>query len=788
MIISSHRSRQMDMSTYGNSQYLLARPIYTQPTFEKLNMEKTPKKNTRKPFKNRLQKTFSCTSTKAVHMVKKYIPVLNWLPKYSWKSLFVHDLISGVSTGMVGTLQGLAFALLAEVPVGYGIYSSFFPILTYFFLGTSKHISVGPFPVISLMVGSVVLSMAPNENFIVYNTTNLNETEMIIDTEARDAARVLVSGTLSFLIGIIQLVLGALQFGFIVRYLAEPLVRGFTTGAAFQAFISQMKLILNVPTNTHSGMFSTFYTMNDIFSNISKTNVADLIAGLLTIFVCVAVKEINERYKNFLRIPIPIEIIVSLIAAWISYGVDLENKYNAGTVKNIPSGFIPPMMPDVSMFPQIISSAISIGIVAYAVAVSLGKVFATKYNYAIDGNQEFVAFGVSNIFSGFFSCFCATTALSRTAIQESTGGKTQIAGLISAATIIITMFVLGQFLQPLQKSVLAAIVISNLKGMFWQALDIPRLWKQNKWDAAIWIFACFSTIILDLDLGLLCGLMFGLFTVILRIQFPSCHSLGNLPGTEIYRDLKKYKNVVEQEGIKIIRFSSGIFYGNVDSLKNGIKSIVGFDSVRVFNKRAKAELKISELIKKGQLKVTKNGIITNTFTEDSESDEESQQFENPQNKKEETEFQGDWNSDLPVLNSVPKVFIHSIILDFGHVNFLDVVAVTSLKLILKDFRRIAVDVYIAGCDDEIFEKLEVCGFFEDNNKPDICFLSVHEAVIYILNQREFCSDQNSLGKAAVVKNEHVSSLELDLQDEENRACSSVSSIRRSGSSGRLSLG
>eukprot|EP00079_Xenopus_tropicalis_P034035 XP_017947806.1 PREDICTED: pendrin-like [Xenopus tropicalis] len=779
-------SGQMDMPTYRNCQYLLARPIYTQPTFEKQNMEKTPKKNTRKVFQKRLRKTFSCTSAKAVHMVKKYIPLLDWLPKYSWKSLFVHDLVSGVSTGLVGTLQGLAFALLAEVPVGYGIYSSFFPILTYFFLGTSKHISVGPFPVISLMVGSVVLSMAPDKNFIVYNTTNINETtEMIIDTEARDAARVLVSGTLSFLIGIIQLVLGALQFGFIIRYLAEPLVRGFTTGAAFQAFISQVKLILNVPTNTYSGVLSTFYTMSDIFSNISKTNVADLLAGLLAIFVCVAVKEINERYKHVLRIPIPIEIIVSLIAAWISYGADLENKYNAGTVKNIPSGFIPPMTPDVSMFPQIIGSAISIGIVAYAVAVSLGKVFATKYNYVIDGNQEFVAFGISNIFSGVFSCFCATTALSRTAIQESTGGKTQIAGLISAATVIITMFVLGQFLQPLQKSVLAAIVISNLKGMFWQALDIPRLWKQNKWDAAIWIFACFSTIILDLDLGLLSGLLFGLFTVILRIQFPSCHSLGNVPGTEIYRDLKKYKNVVEQEGIKIIRFSSGIFYGNVDSFKNGITSIVEFDPVSVFNKRVKAQLKISELIKQGQLRVTKNGIMTNKITEDeqSEFEEDSQQYENLQNKNEEMEFQVDWNSDLPVLNTVPKIFIHSIILDFGHVNFLDVVAVTSLKMILKDFRRIAVDVYFAGCDDDIFEKLEMCGFFEDNNKSDICFLSVHEAVIYILNQRELCSGQNPLNKVAVVKNDHASSLEMDLQDEDK----SLTSIRTSGSSGRLSL-
>uniref|UniRef100_A0A6I8SGA1 Solute carrier family 26 member 4 gene 3 n=1 Tax=Xenopus tropicalis TaxID=8364 RepID=A0A6I8SGA1_XENTR len=763
-------SGQMDMPTYRNCQYLLARPIYTQPTFEKQNMEKAPKKNTRKVFQKRLRKTFSCTSAKAVHMVKKYIPLLDWLPKYSWKSLFVHDLVSGVSTGLVGTLQGLAFALLAEVPVGYGIYSSFFPILTYFFLGTSKHISVGPFPVISLMVGSVVLSMAPDKNFIVYNTTNINETtEMIIDTEARDAARVLVSGTLSFLIGIIQLVLGALQFGFIIRYLAEPLVRGFTTGAAFQAFISQVKLILNVPTNTYSGVLSTFYTMSDIFSNISKTNVADLLAGLLAIFVCVAVKEINERYKHVLRIPIPIEIIVSLIAAWISYGADLENKYNAGTVKNIPSGFIPPMTPDVSMFPQIIGSAISIGIVAYAVAVSLGKVFATKYNYVIDGNQEFIAFGISNLFGGAFSCFCATTALSRTAVQESTGGRTQIAGIISAGIVLIAIVALGRLLEPLQKSVLAAIVIANLKGMFWQVFDIPRLWKQNKWDSAIWVFTCIASIFLGLDSGLLAGLLFGLATILLRVQFPSCGALGNVPGTDIYKNVKEYKNLIEPEGVKIIRHTSGMFYGNIDGFKNAIKSIVGFDPVKVYNKRTKALRKIQKLIKKGQLRSTKNGVISNTGT-DNEGFEPDEDVEDPEQENngavqtKEVEIQVDWNSELPVKISVPKVSIHSIIFDFGQIHFIDVVAVRSLKVIFKELKRIDVEPYIAACEDGVLQKMGSCLFFDEIIKHDIFFLTVHDAVLHIENLRKFYDGHDPLLEKISLMQESKEPLEFTTID------------------------
>uniref|UniRef100_A0A7M4F7Z5 Solute carrier family 26 member 4 n=1 Tax=Crocodylus porosus TaxID=8502 RepID=A0A7M4F7Z5_CROPO len=651
-----------------------------------------------------------CSRKKAFQITKSFIPILEWLPNYRVKEWLISDIISGISTGLVATLQGLAYALLVAVPVGYGLYSAFFPILTYFFLGTSRHISVGPFPVVSLMVGSVVLSMAPDENFLLVssNTTGLNKT--LIDTESRDAQRVLIASTVTFLVGIIQLVLGALQIGFIVRYLADPLVGGFTTAAAFQVFVSQLKIVLNVSTKNYNGILSIIYTLIEIFERIGTTNIADLVAGLLTIVVCMAVKEINDRFKHKIPIPIPIEVIVTIVATGISYGADLEKKYNAGIVKNIPRGFLPPVPPVVSMFSQMAAAAFSIAVVAYAIAVSVGKVYATKYDYAIDGNQEFIAFGISNVFSGAFSCFVATTALSRTAVQESTGGKTQVAGLISAGIVMIAIVALGKLLEPLQKSVLAAVVIANLKGMFMQVCDVPRLWRQNKVDAMIWVFTCVASIILGLDLGLLAGLVFGLLTVVVR--------------------------VVEPQGVKILQFSSPIFYANIDGLKSSLKSTVGFDAVRVYNKRLKALRKIQKLIKKGKLKATKNGIISDSgvANEAFEPDEDPEESEDLEIPTREIEIQVDWNSELPVKVNVPKVPIHSLIFDFGAVSFLDVVAVRSIRTIVKEFERIDVRVYFASHQDSIVTKLEQCAFFDDNIRKDIFFLTVHDAVLHIKSQ------------------------------------------------------
>eukprot|EP00074_Homo_sapiens_P091145 XP_016867807.1 pendrin isoform X2 [Homo sapiens] len=748
------RSEPPQLPEYSCS-YMVSRPVYSELAFQQQHERRLQE---RKTLRESLAKCCSCSRKRAFGVLKTLVPILEWLPKYRVKEWLLSDVISGVSTGLVATLQGMAYALLAAVPVGYGLYSAFFPILTYFIFGTSRHISVGPFPVVSLMVGSVVLSMAPDEHFLVSssNGTVLNTT--MIDTAARDTARVLIASALTLLVGIIQLIFGGLQIGFIVRYLADPLVGGFTTAAAFQVLVSQLKIVLNVSTKNYNGVLSIIYTLVEIFQNIGDTNLADFTAGLLTIVVCMAVKELNDRFRHKIPVPIPIEVIVTIIATAISYGANLEKNYNAGIVKSIPRGFLPPELPPVSLFSEMLAASFSIAVVAYAIAVSVGKVYATKYDYTIDGNQEFIAFGISNIFSGFFSCFVATTALSRTAVQESTGGKTQ--------------------------SVLAAVVIANLKGMFMQLCDIPRLWRQNKIDAVIWVFTCIVSIILGLDLGLLAGLIFGLLTVVLRVQFPSWNGLGSIPSTDIYKSTKNYKNIEEPQGVKILRFSSPIFYGNVDGFKKCIKSTVGFDAIRVYNKRLKALRKIQKLIKSGQLRATKNGIISDAVSTNNafEPDEDIEDLEELDIPTKEIEIQVDWNSELPVKVNVPKVPIHSLVLDCGAISFLDVVGVRSLRVIVKEFQRIDVNVYFASLQDYVIEKLEQCGFFDDNIRKDTFFLTVHDAILYLQNQVKSQEGQGSILETITLIQDCKDTLELietelteeelDVQDEAMRTLAS----------------
>ncbi|XP_007232333.3 pendrin [Astyanax mexicanus] len=727
----------------GQNQYLVARPIYSTRAFEHANERQVRE---RKTFKEKFTNSARSTLTPKLPLIiiKKFFPILQWLPIYQLRQWLPGDIVSGITTGMVCALQGLAYSLLVGVGPVYGLYAAFFPILTYFILGTSRHLSVGPFPVTCLMQGAVVLSLAPDELFMHPGNTTVNGTAtLVLNVTQRDANRLSIATTMTVLIGLFQFGMGVAQVGFLVRYLSDPLVGGFTTAAAFHVVVSQLKLIFNVPTGNYNGILSFFYTIGDIFKNIKQTNMVDLIAAVLTIIVVMGVKEFNAKFQHKLPVPIPVEVIVTIIDSGVSYAMDLSTNYGAGIVRTIPRGFIPPRPPDVSLFSSFGGPSFSTGVVSYAIAISVAKVYAAKHDLTVDGNQELIAFGISNIFCGCFSGFVATTALSRTAIQESTGGKTQVASIISALMVLIVIVALGPLLQPLQKSVLGAIVVSNLKGMFMQVHDVPILWRKNKTDCLIWVFTFIACIFLGLDVGLLTGVVIELATVVIRTQFPSCATLGNIPTTEIYKNMKDYKNITEFPGTKIFKCTAPIYFANIEFLKDQIKSKVGFDAVQVFKKRNKALKKIHRLLKNGKLKITENGLVPvgtlGVENEAFESEQDPKQVETKSQKgaangtisAKDVEMQVDWSSSLPGGVTVPKVDIHSFVMDFTAVSFLDVMAAKSLKLIIKEFLRIGVNVYIAGCDDEIILKMESMGFFDEMVHRGMLFLTVHDAILYI---------------------------------------------------------
>uniref|UniRef100_A0A669D3H7 Solute carrier family 26 member 3, tandem duplicate 2 n=1 Tax=Oreochromis niloticus TaxID=8128 RepID=A0A669D3H7_ORENI len=694
-------------------QYVVTRPLYSEESFAQ-DHEKIYRH--RKTMLDHVKQYFTCDAKRAKNTALSLLPVIGWMKAYRFKEWLLGDIVSGVSTGLVAVLQGLAYCLLASLPPWYGLFSAFFPVIIYFFLGTSRHISVGPFPVLCLMIGSAVTRLVPDEG-PAFNITGF-------EGLTRDEQRVLVASSVTFLAGIMQLAMGVLQVGFVVMYLSDTLVSGFTTAAAIHILVSQLKFVLGLEVPGISGPLSLIYTLEIIFNKITSTNVCDVVISIVIMVVVFIVKEINDRFKSKLPVPIPIEVIMTVIACGVSYAFDFKTRYGIDVVGYIPKGYEAPVAPNPQIFQETAVEAFPIAIVGFAVAFSVAKVYSIKHDYTIDGNQELIAFGVSNIFGASFRSFAASTALSRSAVQESTGGKTQVAGLLSAVIVMIVTLAIGFLLEPLPKSVLGAVIIINLKGSLMQFREIPYLWRRDKADC-----------VRPHKLSVLIKTIFACHVCLFVCFSPRCSLLANIRGTDIYKDRKDYINIYEPEGVKIFRIPSPIFFANIEFFRNKLVEAVGFNPLRVLRKRNKALRMIRKLLKKGKLQWTSIGFLNTSCGPINESEDES----NMEELDQPTDFKDfpariDWNAELPANIVVPRVEIHSLVLDFAAVSFLDISGLKGLKALLKELIRVEVEVYIVACDPYILEKLHDCSFFDDEVQSSMFYLTLHDAMLHILEK------------------------------------------------------
>ncbi|XP_042323190.1 prestin isoform X3 [Sceloporus undulatus] len=625
--------------------------------------------------------------------------------------------------------QGLAYALLAAVPPVFGLYSSFYPVFLYTFFGTSRHISIGTFAVISLMIGGVAVREAPDEMFDIIDTNSTNSSDLD-NVKARDDMRVKVAVAVTLLSGIIQLCLGLLRFGFVAIYLTEPLVRGFTTAAAVHVFTSQLKYLFGVKTKRFSGPLSFLYSLIAVFSNITKTNIAALVVGLICMVLLLSGKEINDRFKKKLPVPIPMEIIVVVIGTGVSAGMNLSQTYGVDVVGNIPKGLRPPQVPDISLIPAVFVDAIAIALVGFSMTISMAKIFALKHGYTVDGNQELIALGICNSTGSFFQTFAITCSMSRSLVQEGTGGKTQIAGTLSSIMVFLVIVAIGYLFEPLPQTVLAAIVMVNLKGMFKQFGDIVHFWRTSKIELAIWIVAFLASVFLGLDYGLITAIAFAMITIVYRTQSPKYRILGQIPDTDIYCDVEEYEEVKECPGIKIFQANASLYFANSELYINALKKKTGIDPCAILTARKKAQKRHAKELKHLH-DHKKKAVLKMTNDRDNSVKHEVMNDELSLNGKFSVAEAATQESSPDELERFmkPVTSIHSVILDFSPVNFVDSVGVKALKSIIKEYEEIGVSVYITGCNGSVLENLTKLHFFDKASLKDLLFPSIHDAVL-----------------------------------------------------------
>nr|XP_040136349.1 solute carrier family 26 member 10 isoform X3 [Ictidomys tridecemlineatus] len=494
----------------------------------------------------------ACSRRGAWRLLQARLPPLRWLPLYRWRAWLLGDAVAGVTVGVVHVPQGMAFALLTSVPPVFGLYTSFFPVLIYSLLGTGRHLSTGTFAVLSLMTGSAVERLVPEP---------LSRNLSGIEKEQLDAQRVGAAAAVAFGSGALMLGMFVLQLGVLSTFLSEPVVKALTSGAALHVLVSQLPSLLGLSLPRQIGCFSLFKTLAAVLTSLPRSSPAELTISALSLALLVPVKELNVRFRDRLPTPIPGEIVMVLLASVLCFTSSLDTKYNVQIVGLLPEGFPQPLLPSLAELPRILADSLPIALVTFAVSASLASMYADKYNYTIDPNQELLAHGVSNLISSFFSCFPNSASLATTSLLVDAGGNTQLAGLFSCIVVLLVLLWLGPFFYYLPKAVLACINISSMRQMFFQMQELPQLWHISRMDFAVWIVTWVAVVTLNVDLGLAVGVIFSMMTVVCRTQRVQCLALGLAEGTELYRPLRESHRLLQVPGLCILRYPTPLYFG-----------------------------------------------------------------------------------------------------------------------------------------------------------------------------------------------------------------------------------
>ncbi|WP_299531934.1 SulP family inorganic anion transporter [Ulvibacterium sp.] len=467
--------------------------------------------------------------------MQRFFPFLQWLPGYT-KSWLAKDVMAGFTVGIILIPQGMAYAMIAGLPPVYGLYASLLPVLVYAFLGTSRQLSVGPVALDSLLVaaGLGALSITSVENYIA------------------------MAIFMAFLVGTIQLILGFFRMGFLVNFLSKPVISGFTSAAAFIIIFSQLKHLLGI--SVENGNY--FHELiGDILAKASETNTLDFAIGGLGILIIVLLKKWNPK--------IPGILLVVLLGILAVFALQLES-YGVHIVGPIPKGLPSFQIPRIQLegIWNTWPIALTLALVGYMEAISIGKSLEGKNGKeTLDANQELVALGSSNIIASFFQSYPIGASFSRSAINQGSGAKTNLASVFSVILVVIALLFLTPIFYHLPNAILASIIMVSVFGLI--DMEYPRrLLVYRKDEFAVLVVTFLITLFVGIPQGILIGVLFSLILMVYKSSKPHFAVLGRIRESDYYRNIDRFGNEIElRDELLIVRFDAPLYFGNKDYFK-----------------------------------------------------------------------------------------------------------------------------------------------------------------------------------------------------------------------------
>jgi sulfate permease, SulP family len=462
-----------------------------------------------------------------------------WAPGYR-RGWLRHDLSAGLTLTVMLVPQVMAYASLAGMPPITGLYAAVVALLAYAWLGSSSHVSFGPFALVALLSATAVGPLAGD-----------------------DTARfIALSGALAIMVGGLHLLLALIRAEEVAALIAPPVVVGFTSAVGVVIALSQVRDLTGVEV-PRSELFLDAVTAAG--QAIPEAHLPTVLVGAGSL----AVLLLGRRFAP--QLPAALLVVVGGIVLALLLDLELAG---VALVGDIPSGLPRVSVPLVTVeeVRALLPSALVLAVICLAGNLSMAKAIAARTRERLDARRELIASGAANLASGVVGGFPVATSFTRTMVVHAAGARTQLAGIVAAVSLVAVLTAFTAFLEPLPRAVLGAIVIVAVIGLV-DLRSARSILEVDRAEGGVMILTFLATLGLGVELGLAAGVVVNLAVYLRRKMRPDIVVLGRVAGTEVYRNVERYPTITDPSGV-ILRIGGPLDFLSVRAVTDELRTLV----------------------------------------------------------------------------------------------------------------------------------------------------------------------------------------------------------------------
>jgi SulP family sulfate permease len=462
----------------------------------------------------------------------KFFPFLRWGRNLTEETVRA-DLLAGLTGAALVLPQGVAFATIAGMPPEYGLYASIVPAIIAALFGSSWHLVSGPTTAASIVMFSSLSALAVPGS----------------------AEYISLAITLAFMVGVTQFVMGVVRLGALVNFISHSVIVGFTSGAALLIASKQAKVFLGleIPVKEH-----LYESIMYLWQNWSAFHPMVTLVGFSSLAVVILLKKKWPKFPGM----IAALVLGSLIAAVLNFAFGAE-KTGIHMVGALPRQLPPLSVPDfsVGVFRELAPLALAMTLFALTEAVSIARSIALKTGQPIQGNQEFLGQGLSNIVGSFFSAYVSTGSFNRSGANYDAGAKSPLSAIFAGLFLIPLIMVVAPLTAYLPKAAVAGLLIL----VAWRIIDFTQIKKivtADQKEAIIMGVTFLSTIFFKLEFAILFGVILSLLIFLRKTSRPRI--LPRVPIAESkHRKFGSAVSLPECPQFKMLRIEDSIYFGSI---------------------------------------------------------------------------------------------------------------------------------------------------------------------------------------------------------------------------------